>query len=162
MKRFILLSATLIIALSVVGQQARQEVIASAGGNNSNGGLSISWTLGEAIVPTFKSQDGQLMLTHGFQQKLILTAVEEILEAVVEVIVYPNPVSDIVNIQFESPVEREMILFIMDNQGRFVKNDVIEVSAVSRQFNLKDLPAGIYYLKLSKGKLSNVYKVVKL
>jgi Secretion system C-terminal sorting domain len=161
MKRYIFILVTMLFAL-YANAQIKQEVIASAGGYNVNGGLSISWTLGETIIPTFKSQDGSLILTHGFQQQLIITTVEENLEVLVKIKIFPNPASDVVNIQFESPVDGEVVLTIYDSQGKLVKRDMIESTMVEKQINLQDIPAGIYYLKLTKGKLVNVYKVVKL
>jgi hypothetical protein len=151
----------MIFTLSAAAQ-VKQEVIASAGGYNVNGGLSISWTLGETIIPTFKSQDGSLTLTHGFQQQLIVTTVEENIDVFVSVIVFPNPASDVVNIKFEAPVDSEVIVDILDSQGKMVKRDLIESTMSEKQLNLQNFPPGIYYLKLIKGKLVNVYKVVKL
>ena len=104
MKRYLFILITMLFALSS-GAQIKQEVISSAGGYSVNGDLSISWTLGETIIPTFKSRD--LVLTHGFQQRLILTTVEENIEVSVKIKVFPNPASDVVNIQFESPVEEK-------------------------------------------------------
>ncbi len=69
---FILLSVLFVLS---VNAQVKQEVIASAGGYDVKGGLSISWTLGETIIPTFTN--GNLVLSHGFQQQLIVTAIEE-------------------------------------------------------------------------------------
>jgi hypothetical protein len=161
MKRTTLILTTLLIVLSV-NAQVKQEVIASAGGYNVSGGLSISWTLGETIIPTFKSGDGTLVLTHGFQQQLIITTVEEKLDVLVNIKVFPNPASDVLNIRFESPVEEEIGLTILDSQGKLIKSDIIEASVNEKQINLQDLAGGIYYLKLTKGKLVNVYKVVKL
>jgi len=161
MKRYILVLTIILFALST-NAQVKQEVIASAGGYNVNGGLSISWTLGETIIPTFKSQDGTLVLTHGFQQQLIITTVEEKLDVLVNIKVYPNPASDVVNIQFETAVDEQIVLTVLDSSGKLVKRDLIEVSLTEKQINMQDLPAGIYYLRLTKGKLVNVYKVVKL
>jgi hypothetical protein len=154
----------MLFALSAGAQQIKQEVIASAGGFNvaSGNSISISWTLGETIIPTFTSQDGQLILTHGFQQKVIVTAIEENLLDPVQVTVFPNPASDIVNIEFDTPTDGEIKLFLIDAQGKMVKTDKIESAITNKQINLQDLPAGIYYLRLTKGKLVNVYKVVKL
>jgi hypothetical protein len=161
MKRYIFILFSMLFAFSV-NAQIKQEVIASAGGYNINGALSISWTLGETIIPTFTSQDGSLILTHGFQQKLIVTTVEENLDLLVNIKVFPNPASEVLNIQFEAPVEGEIVLSILDSQGRLVKRDIIESTMVEKQINLQDIPAGIYYLRMTKGKLVNVYKVVKL
>jgi hypothetical protein len=160
MKRYLLVLISAIFTLSAAGQ--KQEVIASAGGYNVATGISISWTLGETIIPQFKSPDNSIILTHGFQQQLIITTVEETLEALVKVTVFPNPASDIVNIEFEEPVDGEITLFLLNSQGKLIKTEVIEATTVNKQINLLDLPGGIYYLKLVKGKLSNVYKVVKL
>jgi len=159
MKRTLLFLITVFFVISASGQ-VKQEVIASAGGYDTNGSLSISWTLGETIIPTFTN--GNLVLTHGFQQQLIITTVEENLEVLINVTVYPNPASDIVNIRFESPVEGEITITLFDSQGRLFKTDVIESAMIEKQINLQDIPAGIYYLRLTKGKLVNVYKVVKL
>ena len=144
--------------------QVKQEVIASAGGFNKSADntISISWTLGETIVPTFTSQDGSLILTHGFQQKLIVTAIEENLEEPVKVNIFPNPASEQVNIRFESATDKEISLYLLDSQGRVVITDKIEAASIDKTIILQDLPAGIYYLRLTKGKLVNVYKVVKL
>jgi hypothetical protein len=161
MKRTILLFSAMLIVLAV-SAQVKQEVIASAGGYNSTPGLSISWTLGETIIPTFKSQDGSLVLTHGFQQQLIITTVAENIDVLVNVKVFPNPVSDLVNIQFESPTTEEIILTVLDSQGKLVKKDIVEINSSEKQLSLQDLAGGIYYLRLTKGKNINVYKVVKL
>jgi len=159
MKHLFIIFILVFFALSARAQ-VKQEVIASAGGYDENGNLSISWTLGETIIPTFTN--GDLVLTHGFQQQLIITTVSELLEVQVDVKIYPNPASDIVNIQFESPVDGEIILTIIDSYGKLVRRDLIESTTIEKQINLQDIPAGIYYLRLTRGKLVNVYKVVKL
>ena len=159
MKRSIFILISLLFAVSATAQ-IKQEVIASAGGYNTANGLSISWTLGETIIPTFKN--GDLILTHGFQSQLIITTVEENLDVMVNLKIFPNPASDIVNIQFETPVETEIIVYLLDSQGKLVKKDIIESSMTQKQINMQDLAGGIYYIKLVKDKLINVYKVVKL
>ena len=159
MKRFIFVFMTALFALSS-GAQVKQEVIASAGGYNVASNISISWTLGETIIPTFTSPN--LILTHGFQQQIIITAVEENLENQVKISVFPNPASDNVIIAFEEPVEGEVKIFMLNSLGKLVKTDFIEPAMVEKQINLQDLPAGVYYFRLVKGNLSNVYKVVKL
>lgn len=161
MRRCIFILFSMVFALSV-NAQIIQEVIASAGGYNVSGGISLSWTLGETIIPTYQSQDRTLILTHGFQQKLIITAIEETIDDPIKIKVFPNPVNEVVNIQFEVPVDGETIVDILDFQGNLAKYDLIEPAITEKQINLQDFPAGIYYLRLTNGKLANVYKVVKL
>lgn len=164
MKRNFSMLFMMLFALSVGAQQIKQEVIASAGGYNVASGntISISWTLGETIIPTFKSADGSLILTPGFQQTYVITTVEEHLLNPVTVSVFPNPASDYVNIQFDTPTDGEISLFLLNNQGKPIKTGKIESGTLEKQINMQDLPSGIYYLRLIKGKLVNVYKVVKL
>ncbi len=163
MKHIVLTLFSVFLLISANGQ-GKQDVIASAGGYDTAGSgasaFSISWTLGETIIPTF--QNGDLIITHGFQQQLIVTAVEENLAVLVNVKVFPNPSSDIVNIQFEEAVDSKIHLTVLDSYGKLMKKDVIEPTVVEKQINLQNYPAGIYYIRLTKGKLINVYKVVKL
>jgi hypothetical protein len=163
MKKFVFVLLAVVYSLTT-SAQAKQEVISSAGGFNKDAGntISISWTLGETIVPTFTSADGQLILTHGFQQKLIITTVDENLEEKVTVAVYPNPASEEVNIKFNSAVEKEITVQVLDEKGRMVLSDKIEPTLLEKTINLQSLTPGVYYFRLLKGKLINVYKVVKL
>ena len=163
MKRSIFLIPLLVICLFAAGQ-VKQEVISSAGGFNKSidNTISISWTLGETIIPTFTSQDGSLILTHGFQQKLIITAVEENFEEKVQVLIYPNPASDMINIRLSGDTDKEVLLFLLDEQGRLVLTDKIEPAVSEKTVNIESFAPGVYYLRMIKGKLINVYKVVKL
>ena len=68
----------------------------------------------------------------------------------------------IVNIQFEDPTNSEIEVSLMDGQGRLVMTNYIGVSETSKMINVQYLPSGLYYLKLSSGKLVNIYKIVKL
>jgi hypothetical protein len=154
----------LLFAISANAQQIKQEVIASSGGYNvaSGGTISISWTLGETIIPTFTSQDGSITLTHGFQQKIVITAVEENLVNPVKITVFPNPASEVINVEFQNPTDGEVSLFLLSNQGSLVKTINIPSGTLIKEINLQDLPSGIYYIRMVKGRLVNVYKVVKL
>ncbi|MFN8239853.1 MAG: T9SS type A sorting domain-containing protein [Bacteroidales bacterium] len=149
--------------LSASGQ-VKQEVIAAAGGYNRTADrtLSISWTLGEIIVPNFRSVDRTIGLSTGFQQRLILTEVQEEIEVEVKVTVDPNPTSDMIKISFNSEVDKEVLLFLLDEQGRMILTDKIEPAVPDKTINLQNYAAGVYYLRMIKGKQINVYKVVKL
>ena len=163
MKRTFVVLISITFCISAYSQTLlKQDVISSAGGFNAASGISISWTLGETIIPTFTSTDNTLILTHGFQQQLIITAIEENLGPLVDVSVFPNPASDNVNIRFGEPLDSEVRLMVVSSQGKPVKSVIIEATIIEKQISLQDLPAGVYYLRLTKGKLSNLYKVVKL
>jgi hypothetical protein len=162
MKRFAIFLACISLSLSGYGQQ-KLEVIASAGGYNvaPGGAISISWTLGETIIPDY-TVPGVLSIVHGFQQRVVITEVEMNIESPVSVNVYPNPVSDIVKIEFEQPVDIEVKGYLIDSRGSMVKIFSIGAGTVVQEVSMENLPAGLYYLRLQKGKFANVYRVVKL
>ena len=161
MKRYIFILITSLFVVNAAAQ--KQEVISSAGGYYVSGpaNLTLSWTLGETIIPCYGPTNG-LILTHGFQSVLRTVIVEENIDTPVKVTVFPNPASDYLNISFDEPLDTEVNLMLIDAQGKLFKNQVIEAATSEIQLNFQDLPSGIYLLKLTKGKLSNVYKVVKL
>lgn len=159
MKRTLIILLSIVTGYSAVAQD-KQEVIASAGGYDEATGISLSWTLGETVIPTFSN--GGLTLTHGFQSQLIVTAVEENIEDLVRVTIYPNPAGDMVRIRFETPLDKQVKIYLISSQGAMVKEDFMEATTVEKELNLQGLPSGIYFLRLTKGKLINVYKVVKL
>jgi hypothetical protein len=159
MKKLALIIVSLTFGLAL-NAQVKQEVIASAGGYAPSANITLSWTLGETIIPTFTSPN--IILTHGFQSVLKTVVVEENIADEVTVTVYPNPTSELINIAFDEPVDAEIKVYLLNAVGSLVKTDFIEEAMQEKQLNMQDLPAGIYYIKLIKGKLSNVYKVVKL
>lgn len=161
MRRLILLLTVIFPATILFGQQ-KLEVISSAGGYSVSGGISISWTLGETIIPNFTSPDGTITLAHGFQQKLIITKVEEAIGNPVLVTVYPNPASEYVRIEFDQPVDAEIRLSVIDFRGKVVLTEPIVSGTSLYEVNMQNLSSGIYYLRLQKGRFLNVYRVVKL
>ena len=160
MKRYIFILVTSLFVLNASLQA--QQVIASAGGYNTATGITLSWTLGETIIPSYTNVPAGLTLTHGFQSVLRTVIVEENIDTPVKVTVFPNPASEYLNISFAEPLDAEVNLVLFDSEGKLFKNQVIEAATSEIQLNFQELPSGIYFLKLTKGKLSNVYKVVKL
>jgi hypothetical protein len=82
-----------IAGANIQAQTVSPRVVASAGDFASNGGYSISSTVGEAVVQTFSSSN--FYLTQGFQQpSLYIGNINEENKSGISVEVYPNPVRD--------------------------------------------------------------------
>jgi hypothetical protein len=158
MKRFLLIFFVSLLTFS----GRAQIVIASASNYVELTDISVSWTVGDVIVPNYAAPDNSIYTTHVFQYKVITVNIEENIDTPIKVTVFPNPASENININFEEPIDGEITLLMINSLGKPVKTDVIEAQTVEKILNLQDLPSGIYYLKLTKGKLVNVYKVVKL
>lgn len=146
------------LTLSVSAQ--KEDVIASAGNYDESASISLSWTLGEAFLPVFVGD--QLMLTPTTQPTLFVTAVEETILPFVEVKVFPNPTSEFVRIAFEDPLEVKIDLFLLDLQGKLLLRDFIETASSEKIIDMRSYDSGVYLLRLVQGKLSNVYRIVKI
>ncbi len=128
-------------------QSLSPEVIATAGDYNEAGGVSLSWTVGEPVVTTISSNDN--ILTQGFQQPdyRIETNVEDIFKPYFSVKIYPNPSSDIINIEVKA---------VKDENARFVLFDATgkQITEINLQFNqpalmdLSQYASGNYFGRL--------------
>lgn len=161
MKPLVSIFILLILITGLKSQPVKQDLIASAGGSKVNGNISVSWTLGETIVPMFRSANSTVTLTNGFLQQLIVTSVEEPLDISVQVSVFPNPAAENISIRFQNPVDGRFQYSLVDSQGRVVRTGNIEAGESEKQINVRDISGGAYFIRLSKGKITNVYKIIK-
>ncbi|MBX7108518.1 MAG: T9SS type A sorting domain-containing protein [Chitinophagales bacterium] len=78
---FMLLVVFSMLSLVSAAQSLSRDVLSTNGGNQTAGGISLSWTLGETITPTLTA--GNSILTQGFEQSACLIQTEWI---------SPNPI----------------------------------------------------------------------
>jgi len=159
MKQLIIIVLVFGFSLSSLSQSGNS-VIASAGGSDSKSGINLSWTLGELMVPAYTGSN--LTLAHGFQPQLFITSVEEKIGVQLVVKVYPNPAGDRLMLQFDEAVEAGMTVAFIDGNGKTVLSAVIDKGISESNLDLNSLTPGIYFMKITRGSLVNVYKVVKL
>jgi hypothetical protein len=73
---------------------------------------------------------------------------------------YPNPFSELITLQFSTPLLGEIELNVYDGSGRFVKQLFKGyMREEKKQLHVK-LPTGIYFVTLSKGELKETKKVI--
>lgn len=75
--------------------------------------------------------------------------------------VYPNPTTDLVNIQIDQPLENEISVRVMDMVGK----EIVRLQKAANT-NLIQIPtdtwaAGIYQIEIRSGNLKHVQKVIK-
>lgn len=68
--------------------------------------------------------------------------------------IYPNPVKDVLNIDFNN---NDISGAIFDMQGK----RVLKLDARNTQFNVSNLPKGIYILKITDSAQTLTYKIIK-
>lgn len=128
-------------------QSVTPEVVASAGAHFAIPSIQMSWTLGETVTQTLAN--GSATLTQGFHQSNISLVGVENLDPTVEINVYPNPISDIVNIELSANVLNSQMQLI-DGAGRTVLTEL--VTELKFKIDFTSYSKGTYYLNFKNDK----------
>lgn len=156
------LSAALFVLVTqaCISQNSTPDIVTSAGGYQSNGLGSLSWTMGEPIIETGNAPNN--FLTQGFEQptSIIISNVDDVSNPAANVTAYPNPSASLVYISSSSkdPLRAE----VLDLAGQ-----VVYKKAISTEDNvlvLGTLANGVYLLRLFtiEGKLLQTLKLEKI
>ncbi len=129
--------------------------------------------IGSAVVDMIDSRttDGLVVVaTHGsgvFSTNITsvnqITSVKNILAEQVNFSVYPNPVSDVLNVEWDTQLStKNLKLSVINELGQIVISfQNVKQSTSKISLPVGDLPKGVYYLKIGNGKLSNAKKFIK-
>jgi hypothetical protein len=159
-KYFIFIVAAISFTLSAGAQT--NGIVSTAGANNIKGNVALSWIIGQPVASATTNAGKTVILTQGLQENMVVTSITENSCIPGKLSLYPNPAGDILNLRFEEAVQDDIAVALVDAKGNPVKNDRIEAATTEKQLDLKSLPSGIYYIRLTHGNVINVYKVVKL
>ena len=148
-------------AISAAAQNLSPTVISSSGGSGSADGTSLSWTTGELISQTFSADT--LMLTQGFQQGeiTVATAANELHGLSIDVKVYPNPVRNMLNIDFKGMTDHTARVKLMNLNGKVIFTREINDPSNIKRINLNGNTSGTYMLEVSINGRSKTFKIVK-
>ncbi|WP_158867906.1 T9SS type A sorting domain-containing protein [Maribellus comscasis] len=134
----------ILLILLIASLSFAQEVISTAGETQSNSGYELSWTVGETVINTLSAEN--TILTQGFHQsKLIITAVEELIESNNQVNVFPNPTAQFAIIKFDQLPEKN-IYNLFNINGKLLSSKEIEYTET--QIDLTPYANGSYLLKI--------------
>jgi hypothetical protein len=105
------------------------------------------------------------MLRSGFTIRVISELPMAVAErnVVEEVSMWPNPVEDIIGLSFHSSRNANLILSIIDLNGRMIRssNNAVNVGNNRHTISVADLEAGMYLLQISDGAQSTSRRFVK-
>ncbi len=121
-----------------------QEVVATAGEVHETDDMSISWTIGEAVIETFAKDN--LLLSQGFHQGNleVSTAIENI-DKNTKISVFPNPVNSTLNIEIETDEKENFEILLFDMAGKLLlKREVSKIDNI----DLSHLQSATYRLQV--------------
>jgi len=148
-------------ATTAAAQNLSPTVISSSGGYGSADGTSLSWTTGELVSKTFSADT--LMLTQGFQQGeiTVTTTANELQGLSMDVKVYPNPVRNMLNVDFQEMVDQSARIKLINLNGKVIFTREITNSSNITRINLNGNTPGTYMLEVSINGRSKTFKIVK-
>ena len=137
---------TLVMAMSMVfglsAQSVTPSVLASSGGEGSDGDHHAAWTMGELSISTLSN--GDQILTQGFHQPKLLIVGTNDGHSDIGLKIYPNPTQDQLVVQYSGDLELDYILHDMrgvpSTSGRLGDGDT--------KVDVRDLPAGHYQMSI--------------
>lgn len=114
---------------------------------------------GELLLNCLNEMGWQINGLNGF----VVTGIENIPEQTFEVLVFPNPVEDIVNVAFPLQTQpRAIKIELLDNQGKIlqrVEKQYVTIETVT--IDISTLHGGMYYLRVFDAQKVSVKKIVK-
>ena len=147
------------------GQSLSPAVVSSAGDYAANENLQISWTVGEPVVETFHS--GDLFLTQGFQQPVIITGPDVINEDELlrEIKTYPNPVTNrlILAVKFDNSINLTFEIFDLTGKKLWIRQQRDMPAAYDFTIDMTGFQKGMYLLKVRSDdrKFNTIIKILK-
>lgn len=158
MKKTIFFFLCLVLSSWGFAQTTSPEVVGSAGDHFVQPSAQISWTLGEIRTETLS--DGTTQLTQGFHQvTLTVTTGTDLLESLA-VLVFPNPVSEKLNIEYQDASQR-LGFKLFDLTGKQLQAQESFFQTTTLDFST--YATGTYYLQVTdlQGKPIKTFNILK-
>jgi hypothetical protein len=138
----------------------KPDVVTTTGGYYANSAGSLSWTMGEPVSETVS--DTGNTLTQGFQQGSysVISVVDELAQPTIDISVYPNPVSSLLNIRSDSGDTFRAV--VLDLQGNIVYDQPFEDG--QGQIDLRNLSDAMYLIEVydQDGTSIKAFKIQKV
>ncbi|CAM3766300.1 T9SS type A sorting domain-containing protein [Flavobacterium gelidilacus] len=138
-----------------------QQSLTSSGGDLTGSNGSVAYSIGQIAYTTNTGSNGSV--SQGVQQPYEISEVlasEDFSELVNDLIVYPNPSTDLLIINMSNRNGLELDYTIIDMTGKVLKSK----KNIENETNIvvSDLPSSIYFLKITnKNKEVKTFKIIK-
>lgn len=150
----------LLFGIGLTGLQA-QETNPTTGGETSGSGGTISYSVGQVVYTTNTGTDGSV--AQGVQQPYEISVVSGIEQATginIECIVYPNPVTDYLQLKIEDYQFDNLMYQLFDTDGKMIKTE--KIITAQTKINTENIVQGNYLLRIvDNDKAIKTFKVIK-
>jgi hypothetical protein len=160
----VLLGAALLLGTISFAQIIAPQSVNSSGTKMTQANGSLSFTVGELVVLSQTDSDGNT-LGGGFMAGATLTtlSIQETDAAVLDVKVYPNPTTELLNIQINHSTIDQVVVTITDLQGKEVYNGKYAGISNVIGINTASYATGTYMLSLKNltNQVLGTYQIIK-
>jgi lysyl endopeptidase len=88
-------------------------------------------------------------------------SINEVKSVMPEIIAYPNPVSDLLNLDIAVPDNTELSIEILNKLGQVLESETHNISGGMHQLNMRKYSSGLYHIKVYNKQFSGSLKVAK-
>ena len=153
MRYMLLLLFTVIMeGVGIEGLRA-QMVVTAAGGNATGGGVSVSFTIGQISYSTISSVNHSV--SQGVQQPYeisVIAGIEKDEDIALDIIVYPNPTSDIIRLKTGDYETSQLRYRLHDTNGRLLLTGQVDDNETS--ISTGQLAPAAYILRIMERNIS--------
>jgi hypothetical protein len=164
MKKQLLSFLAATFVLVVKAQTVTPVVLSNQGGYSVVSGNSISWTVGEPVSETYSTTNN--MATMGFHQPELglITMLSQQSADPGSVLVYPNPVRDLLTVNFKGMEEGKYNLMLFDNLGKLISKSEASITENNQlvQLKINEVAAGNYFLQVENKSFNKTIKINKI
>jgi len=163
-KKWPLLVAVLFLGTVSYSQSIAPQSVNSGGTKMTQGNGSLSFTVGELVVLLQTDSQGNT-LGSGFTAgaTLSIVSIQETYAEMLDIKVFPNPTSNLVNIQIKNADIKQVLVLITDLQGKEIYAGKYAAISNVIGINTASYAPGTYIMSLkdSNNQQLGAYKIIK-
>lgn len=155
----ILLMKFLALIIIPFGLTKAQTAILTTGTTASGAAGSVSYSVGQVA---YSQKGANLEVMEGVQHAYEITILEVDNESIIEkkILLYPNPVSDFLNVDFGKESFHNSTYVLFDAQGNLIKTG--NFSQKKTALNMAGLPTSVYIIQIFQDKKNiKTFKIIK-
>jgi hypothetical protein len=161
-----ILFLVMICSLGIQAQSIAPHSVNSAGVKMTQSNGSLSFTVGEIVVQQQYDSNGNSLgggFTNSSTISTTVLSVQEPDASIIKVSVFPNPTSDLVQIQIKETTIDELEVQLTDITGKTLYSGRYRLMQQNIGINVATYPSGVYILTLKKpnSQILGTYKIVK-
>ncbi len=165
MRKISYLTFLLCLSALVNAQTIERSVISFTGSSVQHEGVHLSYTAGEPVVGTVSNEDNHL--TQGFQQPSEVPVINEGSGVHMNVTVFPNPVTNQLNVVIGQGETQDLYVGIYDVLGKRLgqkRVSHLEMAQTNVTLAFDEMSQGMYFVSVSDtdGEIIQTFKVTKV